>query len=216
MLNCSLSYLLSLHIKTSSDDDAEIYVTKDIGATYLCSDYKLDPVSSDSCVDSDQRKSQMSKIRLGAYYVTNNDYDYTVNTPCSHSPPCPTMPLPQRSKSMSKVHPFCPFSFRKLYDAWGLSELKLQISIMTDKTVLELKQAIAEKSDVGADRQRLIYSGLFIVFAGPVHWTGKKTEIELNPTAKDRTTSCGCTNSEFFRLPVAMFVEKSNNRKKPV
>ncbi|KAF8065410.1 hypothetical protein FPV67DRAFT_1608591 [Lyophyllum atratum] len=41
----------------------------------------------------------------------------------------------------------------------GPSELKLQISITTDKTVLELKQAIAEKSDVEAARQRLIYSG---------------------------------------------------------
>lgn len=42
----------------------------------------------------------------------------------------------------------------------GPSELKLQISISTDKTVRELKQAIADKSDVEADRQRLIYSGL--------------------------------------------------------
>ncbi|KAI0348207.1 hypothetical protein BDW22DRAFT_1350375 [Trametopsis cervina] len=41
----------------------------------------------------------------------------------------------------------------------GPSELKLQITITTDKTVLDLKQAIAEKSDVTADRQRLIYSG---------------------------------------------------------
>ncbi|KAG2010441.1 ubiquitin-60S ribosomal protein L40 fusion protein, variant 3 [Coprinopsis cinerea AmutBmut pab1-1] len=41
----------------------------------------------------------------------------------------------------------------------GPSELKLQITISTDKTVQELKQAIAEKSDVAADRQRLIYSG---------------------------------------------------------
>ncbi|KAJ7104200.1 hypothetical protein B0H15DRAFT_14058 [Mycena belliarum] len=41
----------------------------------------------------------------------------------------------------------------------GPSELKLQIAITTDKTVLELKQAIAEKSDVEAERQRLIYSG---------------------------------------------------------
>ena len=57
---------------------------------------------------------------------------------------------------------------------------------------------------------------LFVVFAGPVRWTGKKTEIGPNPTAKDRTTGCSCTNSEFFRLPVAMFVEKSKNRKKPV
>ncbi|KAI0275459.1 hypothetical protein BC834DRAFT_50961 [Gloeopeniophorella convolvens] len=41
----------------------------------------------------------------------------------------------------------------------GPSELKLQITINTDKTVADLKQAIAEKSDVPADRQRLIYSG---------------------------------------------------------
>ena len=42
----------------------------------------------------------------------------------------------------------------------GPSELKLQITITTDKTVRELKEAIADKSDVEADRQRLIYSGL--------------------------------------------------------
>ncbi|KAF9053941.1 hypothetical protein BDZ89DRAFT_1098362 [Hymenopellis radicata] len=41
----------------------------------------------------------------------------------------------------------------------GPAEIKLQITISTDKTVLELKQAIAEKSDVEAERQRLIYSG---------------------------------------------------------
>ena len=41
----------------------------------------------------------------------------------------------------------------------GPSELKIQITISTDKTVLDLKHAIAEKSDVEADRQRLIYSG---------------------------------------------------------
>ncbi|THU99580.1 ubiquitin-like protein [Dendrothele bispora CBS 962.96] len=41
----------------------------------------------------------------------------------------------------------------------GPNELKLQISISTDKTVSELKQVIASKSDVEADRQRLIYSG---------------------------------------------------------
>ena len=54
------------------------------------------------------------------------------------------------------------------------------------------------------------------MFAGPVHWTGKKAEIELNPTAKDWTTGCGCTNSENFWLPVATFVKTSKNRKKPV
>jgi ubiquilin len=41
----------------------------------------------------------------------------------------------------------------------GPSELKLQLTINIDKTVANLKQAIAEKSDVEADRQRLIYSG---------------------------------------------------------
>ncbi|KAJ7066914.1 hypothetical protein C8F01DRAFT_1119518 [Mycena amicta] len=46
-----------------------------------------------------------------------------------------------------------------LINVKGPSELKLQISISTDKSVLQLKEAIAEKSDVEADRQRLIYSG---------------------------------------------------------
>ena len=69
----------------------------------------------------------------------------------------------------------------------------------------------------GEGRKRCNTPGhMVIVFAGPVRWTGKKNEIGLNPTAKDRTTGCSCTNSEFFRLPVAMYVEKSKNRKKPV
>ena len=42
----------------------------------------------------------------------------------------------------------------------GPSELKLTINIALDKTVRDLKVAIAEKSDVEADRQRLIYSGM--------------------------------------------------------
>ncbi|KAI0706095.1 ubiquitin-related domain-containing protein [Cytidiella melzeri] len=41
----------------------------------------------------------------------------------------------------------------------GPNELKLLIPISTDKTVLDLKQAIADRSDVPADRQRLTYSG---------------------------------------------------------
>ncbi|KAI8888400.1 ubiquitin-domain-containing protein [Backusella circina FSU 941] len=36
---------------------------------------------------------------------------------------------------------------------------KFAISIETDKTVLDLKNAIAEQADVSADKQRLIYSG---------------------------------------------------------
>ena len=68
------------------------------------------------------------------------------------------------------------------------------------------------------EHEQLHPSGLYLglVFAGPVCWTGKKTKIELNPTAKDQTTGCSCTNSEKFQLPVAMFVEKLKNRRKPV
>ena len=33
------------------------------------------------------------------------------------------------------------------------------MTTVTDKTVLELKQAITAKSDVEAEKQRLIYSG---------------------------------------------------------
>ena len=53
-----------------------------------------------------------------------------------------------------------------------------------------------------------------VVFAGPVCWTAKETEIELNPTAKDRTTGCSCTNSQIFQLPVARFVENLKKQKK--
>ena len=66
---------------------------------------------------------------------------------------------------------------------------------------------------------RLLHLLWHLVFTGPVCWTGKKTEIRLNPTAKDQTTGCGCTNSEFFWLPVATFVEKlktEKNRARPV
>jgi len=49
---------------------------------------------------------------------------------------------------------------------------------------------------------------LHVVFAGPVHWTENMTETKLNPTAKDWTTGCSCTDSENFQLPVARFVEK--------
>lgn len=41
----------------------------------------------------------------------------------------------------------------------GPSELKLTITIALDKSVRDLKQAVAAASDVEADRQRLIYSG---------------------------------------------------------
>jgi hypothetical protein len=47
----------------------------------------------------------------------------------------------------------------------GPSELKLSITIALDKTVRDLKQAVAERSDVEADRQRLIYSGMYALIA---------------------------------------------------
>jgi hypothetical protein len=50
---------------------------------------------------------------------------------------------------------------RYLIDALpGPSELKLQIAIDANKTVKDLKEAIAKNSDVEAERQRLIYSGI--------------------------------------------------------
>lgn len=39
------------------------------------------------------------------------------------------------------------------------SDKKFVIAIDTDKTVLDLKNAIAEQTEVPAERQRLIYSG---------------------------------------------------------
>jgi hypothetical protein len=50
-------------------------------------------------------------------------------------------------------------ALRALTKATGPSELKLQIAITADKSVLDLKNAIASQSDVEAGRQRLIYSG---------------------------------------------------------
>ena len=53
-----------------------------------------------------------------------------------------------------------------------------------------------------------------LVFAGPVRWTGKKTKIELNPTAKDRTTGCGCANSDFFSVASCDVCRKIEKPKK--
>jgi len=58
--------------------------------------------------------------------------------------------------------------------------------------------------------------GLGLVFAGPVHWTENMTETELNPTAKDQTTSCSCPQLGSVQFPVAMFLEIFKNRKRPV
>jgi Ubiquitin family len=78
----------------------------------------------------------------------------------SSPPPC-LPPLIQRVKyrSTSRASVKSVLGSICLTRLSGPSELKIQITISTDKTVLDLKHAIAEKSDVEADRQRLIYSG---------------------------------------------------------
>lgn len=59
--------------------------------------------------------------------------------------------------------PLQPFSLIGLHGTWttwsGPNETRLQITINPEKTVLDLKRAIAEQTDVEAERQRLIYSG---------------------------------------------------------
>jgi hypothetical protein len=88
----------------------------------------------------------------------------------------------------------------------GPSELKLQISIATDKSVLDLKKAIAEKSEVEADRQRLIYSGTFSISCFIRFLTCTRTCIEgmqtvrqyviTNEPFSSRTRMCyQCTKS---------------------
>ena len=62
----------------------------------------------------------------------------------------------------------CILQTHKFDTVPGPSELKLQITIATDKTVADLKSAIAEKSDVPADRQRLIYSGASLLSVASV------------------------------------------------
>jgi Ubiquitin family len=53
----------------------------------------------------------------------------------------------------------------------GPNELKILITIGLDKTVLDLKKAIAERSDVEAERQRLIYSGKVLKVRAVLHIT---------------------------------------------
>ena len=57
-------------------------------------------------------------------------------------------------------------------------------------------------SGVGGNRRG---GAAYLVFAGPVDWTENFTETELDTTAKDRTTGCGCPDSESFWLPVLRF-----------
>ena len=60
----------------------------------------------------------------------------------------------------------------------GPNELKILIAIGLDKTVLDLKKAIAERSDVEAERQRLIYSGKVLKVRAAL-----QIIIEINRTA---------------------------------
>lgn len=64
----------------------------------------------------------------------------------------------------------------------GPSELKLNIDISPSSTVLELKEAIAAKSDVEKERQRLIYSGTSArpipTYSNPAHiQPGRRTSL---------------------------------------
>ncbi|KAJ3545606.1 hypothetical protein NMY22_g2371 [Coprinellus aureogranulatus] len=68
--------------------------------------------------------------------------------------PLPPPPPPQSINAQTHKR-----TNERTHEPKGPSELKLQISISTSKTVQDLKSAIAEKSDVEAARQRLIYSG---------------------------------------------------------
>lgn len=77
----------------------------------------------------------------------------------------------------------------------GPSELKLQISITTDKSVLELKQAIAEKSDVGADRQRLIYSGRVLKDEDPLSTYKIQSSHTIHMVKGIARSSGGASNS---------------------
>lgn len=60
----------------------------------------------------------------------------------------------------------------------GPSELKLSITISPDKTVSDLKDAIAAQSDVEKARQRLIYSGTYRVEMQPAVATGSRSCAE--------------------------------------
>jgi hypothetical protein len=85
-------------------------------------------------------------------------------------PPGPP-PLPRSRRADTSAALCLPLPVK------GPSELKLDIEIATDKTILELKEAIAAKSDVEKERQRLIYSGTWpstpafsVELADPAVW----------------------------------------------
>jgi len=52
----------------------------------------------------------------------------------------------------------------------------------------------------------------WLVLAGPVDWTENMTKTELNPTAKDQTTSGGCPDPEVFQLLVPRFDKKRKDQ----
>ncbi|KAG6840266.1 hypothetical protein C0991_007822 [Blastosporella zonata] len=93
----------------------------------------------------------------------------------------------------------------------GPRELKLQITITTDKSVKELKEAIAAQSDVEASRQRLIYSGRVLkdddplttykVQSGHTIHMVKGAEPSIAASSSTGSTTSGSTTEQRQQLP---------------
>ena len=60
---------------------------------------------------------------------------------------------------------------------------------------------------------RMLYT---ILFTGPVAWTKKKTETELNATEGNRILSCSCFILELIRLLVTIFCKYLKTIQRPV
>jgi len=95
-----------------------------------------------------------------------------------------------------------PVSFRCLSRHFW-SDLSVQQTFLTDFQWTNSKSA-SSLLEMTIKHQ---WNSRRLVFAGPVDWTENFTETELDTTAKDRTTGCGCPDSESFQLPVLRFDE---------
>lgn len=73
------------------------------------------------------------------------------------------VPLGVLLGAASQPHRSPPDADRRDSTVKGPSELKLSIPIDPSKTIGDLKEAVAAKSDVPKDSQRLIYSGTSVV-----------------------------------------------------
>lgn len=123
----------------------------------------MEPSLAGGGTPSERQSSTRGRKPSGSFYselITRRDIPHL-----SVSSPHRTSRIMSDSASEIQIHvkggyPRVCKKWRNQTDAiLGANELKLQITIKTDKTVLELKQAIAEKTDALADQQRLIYSG---------------------------------------------------------